>query len=363
MIRVNMPFCALLSDGRATDSCMRRCDGRLAANGAVTGALHNDNVPRVGRMRPYIPSLQSLLAFEAAARHLSFTKAAQDLNLTQTAISHQIKTLEERLGTPLFVRRRNVLALTAAAHEYLRSVNESINLLSMATERIRKGEAKTILTVTCLPTYAIKCLIPALPEFQSAYPDITLHLATSNTFDVFDKNSYDVAIRYGSGHWASMRTDRLHGEEFFPVCAPAVLGQAGRFDTPAAALARMRQLRTYFYSMYQDDWPNWLEAAGLDSVEFAGESVFHLQLTSLEAAVSGLGIAIGRTPLVNADLARGALVEPFQLRVPSSSAYFIASPNNKAKLEKVELFREWALECLGKPVQRSVAVWPANILA
>lgn len=311
-------------------------------------------------MRPYIPSLQSLLAFEAAARHLSFTKAAQDLHLTQTAISHQIKTLEERLGTKLFVRKRNMLTLTAAAHEYLRSVNESINLLSMATDRICKSEAKTILTVTCLPTYAVKCLIPALPEFQSACPDITLHLTTSNTFDVFAKNFYDVAIRYGSGHWASMRTDRLHGEEFFPVCAPSILQQAGHFDSIAEGLSRMRQVRTYFYSMYQDDWPNWLEAAGLDGVAFAGESVFHLQLTSLEAAIGGLGIAIGRTPLVDAELARGTLVQPFQLRVPSSSAYFIASPSNKAKLKKVELFREWALERLGKPAQQSVAACPAS---
>jgi LysR family glycine cleavage system transcriptional activator len=299
-------------------------------------------------MRPYIPSLQSLLAFEAASRHLSFTRAAQELHLTQTAISHQIKTLEERLGTKLFVRRRNVLTLTPAAHEYLQSVNEAISLLSIATDRTRKGEVKTILTVTCLPTYAVKCLIPALPEFQRAHPEITLHLNTSNTFDVFERNTYDVAIRYGSGHWASMRTDRLHGEEFFPVCAPALLEEIGGFESVTDALSRMRQVRTYFYSMYQDDWPAWLEAAVQGPVEFAGEAVFHLQLTSLEAAVDGLGIAIGRTPLVNRDLASGRLVEPFNVRVPSSSAYFVTSPNSKAKLKKVELFREWAIERLGK---------------
>jgi LysR family glycine cleavage system transcriptional activator len=299
-------------------------------------------------MRPNIPSLQSLIAFDAASRHLSFTKAAQELHLTQTAISHQIRTLEERLETKLFVRRRNVLTLTPAAHEYLRSVHEAISLLSAATDNTRKAQTKTVLTVMCLPTYAVKCLIPALPEFQRAYPDITLHLNTSNTFDVFTRNAYDVAIRYGSGHWASMRTDRLHGEEFFPVCAPSLLEEAGAFDSVGEGLSRMRQVRTYFYSMYQDDWPAWLEAAGQERIEFAGESVFHLQLTSLEAAVKGMGVAIGRTPLVDADLASGVLVEPFSLRVPSSSAYFVTSPTAKAKLKKVELFREWALERLGK---------------
>ncbi|MDQ7980541.1 LysR substrate-binding domain-containing protein [Paraburkholderia sp. SARCC-3016] len=299
-------------------------------------------------MRPYIPSLQSLLAFEAASRHLSFTRAAQELELTQTAISHQIKTLEDRLEVKLFVRRRNVLTLTPAAREYLNSVHEAINLLSIATAHARKKKPSTVLTVTCLPTYAVKCLIPALPEFQGAHPDITVHVATSSTFNEFERNSYDVAIRYGSGRWASTRADRLHGEEFFPVCSPAVLAEAGKFGSIADCLSRMRQIRTYFYSMYQDDWPAWLEAAVHGGVEFASESVFHLQLTSLAAAVDGVGIAIGRTPLVNGDLASGRLVAPFDVRVPSSSAYFVTSPIDKARTKKVELFREWALARLGE---------------
>lgn len=294
-------------------------------------------------MRPYIPSLQSLLAFEAASRHLSFTRAAQELELTQTAISHQIKTLEERLEIKLFVRRRNALALTPAAREYLNSVHEAINLLSIATAHARKKKPSTVLTVTCLPTYAVKCLIPQLPAFQRAHPEITVHLATSSTFDEFERNSSDVSIRYGSGRWASVRTDRLHGEEFFPVCAPSVLCEAGEFSSAAEGLARFRQIRTYFYSMFQDDWPAWLEAAGLEPVQFAGEAVFHLQLTSLAAAVDGVGLAIGRTPLIDADLESGRLVQPFTLRVPSNSAYYVTSPNDKAKLKKVEAFREWAL--------------------
>jgi LysR family glycine cleavage system transcriptional activator len=128
----------------------------------------------------------------------------------------------------------------------------------------------------------------------------------------------------------------------------AVLEEAGKFGSVAEGLARMRQIRTYFYSMYQDDWPAWLEAAVHEPVEFASESVFHLQLTSLAAAVDGVGIAIGRTPLVNGDLASGKLVAPFDVRVPSSSAYFVSSPNDKARTKKVEMFREWALARLGE---------------
>ncbi|GGX14199.1 transcriptional regulator [Pigmentiphaga litoralis] len=293
-------------------------------------------------MRPYLPSLQSLLAFEAAARHLSFTRAAQELELTQTAISHQIKTLEDRLGTKLFVRVRNALSLTPAAREYLVSVNDAISVLSLATERTRKNKTNTVLTVTCLPTYATTCLIPALPDFQDRHPDITVHLATSATFDEFERNTYDVAIRYGSGRWPSVRADLLHTEQFFPVCAPRLL-DALQGRPPVEVLKALRQVRTYFYSMYQDDWPKWLEAAGLPHAEFHGESVFHLQLTSLSAAVEGVGIAIGRTPLIDRDLARGQLVEPFDVRVSSSSSYYVTSPTSKSKQDKVQAFRDWAL--------------------
>ncbi len=297
-------------------------------------------------MRPYIPSLQSLLAFEAAARHLSFTRAAQELKLTQTAISHQIKSLEEKLGVKLFVRQRNALILTAAAREYLHSVIEAMGLLAIATDRTRKRKSNTVLTVTCLPTYATRCLTAALPQFQALYPDITVHLATSSTFSELDRNSYDVAIRYGSGQWPAARSDFLHGETFFPVCAPELLARIDPTLPDEEKLARLRQIRTYYYSMYQDDWPTWLAAAGHKSIEFAGESVFHLQLTSLSAAVEGGGIAIGRTPLVDGYLASGRLVAPFETKVESVSSYYVSSPQGKARLKKVELFREWALDSL-----------------
>jgi LysR family transcriptional regulator, glycine cleavage system transcriptional activator len=294
-------------------------------------------------MRPFIPSLQSLLAFESAARHLSFTRAAQELSVTQTAISHQIKALEDRLEIKLFTRRRNTLALTPAATEYLRSVSEAISMLAIASDNTRKKKVNAVLVIACLPSYAVYCLIPRLPDFQRQHPDITVHLSTSPNFDEFESNAYDVAIRYGSGRWSGMRADLLHGEEFFPVCAPQLLEQVGREGSEAERLARFVRIRTYFYSLYQDDWPAWLEAAGHSQVRFAGEAVFQLQLTSQTAAIEGVGLAIGRTPLVNRELERGTLVAPFGTRVTSNSSYFIASPTAKAKQRRVELFRQWAL--------------------
>ncbi|WP_230461728.1 MULTISPECIES: LysR substrate-binding domain-containing protein [Burkholderia cepacia complex] len=299
--------------------------------------------PQLHTMRPFIPSLQSLIAFESAARHLSFTKAARELDITQTAISHQVKTLEDRLDTKLFVRQRNMLTLTPAAVEYLRSVNEAISMLAIASENTRKKKANTVLTIACLPTYAVKCLIPKLPDFQRKHPDIALHLSTSSNFDDFESNNYDVAIRYGAGRWGGMRADLIQGEEFFPVCSPRLLEEIGSHGSIEDKLARFVRIRTYFYSLYQDDWPAWLDAAGYSEVNFAGEAVFQLQLTSLTAAIEGSGLAIGRTPLVDRDLVQGTLVQPFGPRVSSGSSYYITSTMAKAKVGKVELFREWAL--------------------
>ena len=297
-------------------------------------------------MRPFIPSLQSLLAFEAAARHLSFTRAADELNVTQTAISHQIKALEERLEIVLFTRKRNTLALTPAAVEYLRVVSEAISMLAIASDNTRRKRVQTVLVIACLPSYAVHCLIPRLPDFQRSHPDITVHLSTSSNFDEFDSNSYDVAIRYGAGRWSSVRADLLHGEEFFPVCSPALAQEIGP-GTEEERLAQFTRIRTYFYSLYQDDWPAWLEAAGYSHVRFMGEAVFQLQLTSMAAAIEGGGLAIGRTPLVDRELERGTLVRPFALKVSSSSSYYLVSAIAKAKLKHVEAFRKWALDNLG----------------
>ncbi len=305
-------------------------------------------------MRPFIPPLQSLLAFESAARHLSFTRAAQELSVTQTAVSHQIKSLEDRLEIKLFTRKRNSLALTAAAREYLRSVSEAISLLAIASDNTRKKTVNTVLVIACLPAYATHCLIPRLPDFQREHPDITLHLSTSANFDAFDSDAYDVAIRYGSGRWSGIRADMLHGESFFPVCSPRLLEEMSGAGSEADLLSRFSRIRTYYYSLYQDDWPAWLEAAGHSQARFAGESVFQLQLTSQAAAVEGLGLAIGRTPLVDRDLASGRLVAPFKTEVASTSSYFLTSTLAKSKLARVAVFRDWALAHLKLDAHRTV---------
>lgn len=299
-------------------------------------------------MKPYLPSLQTLLAFEAAARHLSFTKAAQELQLTQTAISHQIRNLEDQLGIKLFVRQRNTLILTTVASEYLQSISEAISLLTRSTEQTQRNKNSVVLSVFCLPTYAMQCLVPALADFQDRHPEISVHLTTSSVFSEFNRADYDIAIRYGSGNWPAVRADLLARESFFPVCAPRLLEQLDPALTEEQQLSALRRIRTFYHAMHQDDWPAWLDAAGHSNVRFAGESAYHLQMTTLEAAVAGAGIAIGRTPLVDRYLRTGQLVAPFGTRLTSRSGYYLVSPASKAQLRKVELFRRWALTALGE---------------
>lgn len=292
-----------------------------------------------------LPSLPSLLAFEAAARHLNFTVTAKELHLTQAAISHQIKNLEDHLGTKLFVRHNRALMLTTAGVQYLESVRDAINVLQSATLRMRREKATEVLTVHCLPTYAMRCLIPRLPEFQALHPHITVQLLTHVTFDQFRQRSYDVAFRYGTGHWQGLRANCLTREEIFPVCTPAL---AARIDPmePLAGLSQLTQIRTYFSSTYQDDWPVWLDAADLSTAEFAGEAIFNLQITSVQAMADGLGLGLGRTPLVDAYLADGRLCAPFALRLETGSGYYIVTPVEKAEMNKVQLFWQWASSAL-----------------
>lgn len=296
--------------------------------------------------KPFIPSTQSLLGFQAAARYLSFTRAAHELGLTQTAISHQIKVLEDQLGTELFVREKNGLSLTPAAEVYLRDVAQALEQLAVASENVRRGTTKVTLTVACLPTYAVKCLIPHLKDFQDKHPDIVVKLFTIASFDEFAADQFDIGIRYGSGRWEGMRADLLHEEEYFPVCAPSQLETADSSESLTESMSRWTRIRTYYYSLYQDDWPAWMNAAGYEDLRFATESIFHLQLTSLAAAIEGGGIAIGRTPLVDADLAKNRLVEPFKFRVKSSSSYYVVSTKRKSEIAKVRSFRDWTLNRL-----------------
>src|ERR1700720_989626 len=173
-------------------------------------------------MTARLPSLNGLRAFEAAARHLSFTHAASELNVPQTAISHQIRRLEQELGIRLFIRQNRALALTPAAKDYLPGIRAAFNDLRLATDRLLRKDQDHVLTVSTLASLAAKWLLPRLSAFQEAHPGIDVRITTSTSLVDFGKGDVDAAIRYGRGHWAGLRADWLMADDFFPVCSPAL---------------------------------------------------------------------------------------------------------------------------------------------
>jgi LysR family glycine cleavage system transcriptional activator len=293
-------------------------------------------------MRRVLPSLGTLRAFEAAARHQSFTRAAAELNLTQTAISHQIKNLEDLLQVALFARERSAVRLTDVGHEYLESVRDVIHQIAAATDRIIEKNRENVLTVACLTAFAVKCLIPHLGDFRHRHPNIVLRIGTVVSFDLLQHHDYDVAIRYGSGNWRDLVSHKIAPEEVFPVCSPRLLRSGMELKRPSD-LRAYTVIRTSSFAL-RDEWPQWLEIAGVPDLEFADEIACDLLFPSIQAAVDGLGVAMGRTPIVDTDIATGALIAPFGIRMATTSACHVTSPVERADMPMVKAFRAWVLD-------------------
>lgn len=295
-----------------------------------------------------LPSLNGLRAFEAAARHLSFTRAAAELNVTQTAISHQIRRLENELGVRLFARRNRALALTAEGRDYLPEVRAAFHGLRLATERLARRDDGRSLTVSTLASFAAKWLLPRLAAFQERHPDIDVRLTSSTALADFDNDGIDAAIRYGRGQWPGLRADWLMADELFPVCSPALLEGRRPLRRPED-LHHHTLLHTTIGS--NEDWRLWLTAAGLplDLLQGPGLS-FDLTLMTVQAAIDGLGVAIGRTTYVEADIARGRLVVPFAIRLPADAGFYLVTPQNRADTPRLAAFRAWlAASAAGQP--------------
>lgn len=291
-------------------------------------------------MNARLPSLNGLRAFEAAARHLSFTRAASELNVTQTAISHQIKRLEDELGIRLFVRNNRSLALTPQARDYLPLVRAAFDDLRLATQRLVRKDDGKVLTVSTLASLAAKWLLPRLTTFQEAYPGIDVRITTSTSLVNFESGDVDAAIRYGRGHWPGVRAEWLMADELFPVCSPALL-QSGKPLNCPQDLAHHTLLHTSG-GYYDDDWRLWLTAAGLPAAisKQSGLS-FDLIFMTIQAAIDGFGVALGRTSYVEDDITKGRLVVPFKIALPSDAGFYLVTPEGRADLPKLRAFRQW----------------------
>jgi LysR family glycine cleavage system transcriptional activator len=288
-----------------------------------------------------LPSLTGLHTFEVAARHLSFTLAASELNVTQTAISHQIRRLEEQLGIPLFIRRNRGLALTREAQDYLPAIRSAFEDLRRATDRLRRANRDGLLTVSTTASLATKWLVSRVAAFQDAHPGIEVRITTSAHLVDFHRDEVDVAVRYGRGSWPGLRADWLMAEQIFPVCSPALLGGDRPLRQPED-LAHHTLLHTM---VSREDWQLWLTASGLPlSIATRRGLMFDQGFMAVQAAVEGLGVALGRTHLVEVDILAGRLLAPFDMVLPQDAGYYVVTPEATADAPKIALFRQWLVQ-------------------
>jgi LysR family glycine cleavage system transcriptional activator len=291
-------------------------------------------------MTARLPSLNGLRAFEAAARHLSFTQAASELNVTQTAISHQIRRLEEELGIRLFIRKNRALALTPEARDYLPGIRAAFNDLRLATDRLLRKDSDNVLTISTLASLAAKWLLPRLSSFQEAHPDIDVRITTSTGLVDFRSGDVDAAIRYGRGHWPGARAEWLMADEMFPVCSPELLTGKRPLQNPDD----LRDHVLLHNTNNGDDWRLWLTAAGLPpDLSKPPGITFDLILMTVQAAIDGMGVAMGRTTYVKDDIAKGRLVVPFQIALPADAGFYLVSPEAAPDSPKLRAFRQWLL--------------------
>ena len=286
-----------------------------------------------------IPASGALLAFEAAARLGSFARAAEALNVSQSAISHRVRELEAQLSTGLFLRVSDGLALTDAGRRYLPHVREAITNLRAGAEALGSARTDTSLTVSVSPNFASKWLVPRLGRFIEAHPDIDLRISAAMSHVDLGTDDVDVAVRHGDGDWDYLDVTRLCVESLFPVCSPSLLDDR-RLPWAPTELTRLPLL----HDRARDDWRHWLGLFDVDHGQLDRGPVFSDASLAIDAAVAGQGVALARSALVALDLAGGRLVRPCTETVPARFAYWIVCTRPASQLPKITRFRDWLLE-------------------
>jgi len=312
-------------------------------------------------MESRIPPLQSLRAFEAAARSLSFKQAANELHVTPGAISQQIKALEDQLGVQLFVRRTRAIELTDEARAMLPPLREGLAQLAAAVEAVHHGSPTGLLSVSTPPSFAARWLVPRLPDFSATYPDVEVRLTTS--LQAIDKRNAlenasidgksladaDVVVRFGRGEYPGWIVDRLFSPSYVPVCAPALLRGDHPLETPADLC---------WHPLIHDDtvpdledrptWLQWLVLAGMPDIKTRRGPRFQDAGLVLASAMAGQGVALAAMPLASAEIAAGRLAMPFDLAIPSRFAYFVCLPGATAARPAAIAFRDWIVSAASR---------------
>ncbi len=285
-----------------------------------------------------LPPLNSLKCFEAAGRLLSFTRAAKELNVTQAAVSHQIKVIEEYLGVSLFIRYPRKLVLSEQGKALLPDIIEAFDRVSIAIGAVSKEPSSNMISVRLAPSFAARWLSPRLKYFWLQYPEIDLCLYHAHPPVDFEREEIDIAVTYGKGDWAGVVADPLLSLDFFPVCSPAFMQN----DKPLTDIENLR-----YYSLLHDAsyecWNEWLKLARLTNINANKGTIIDDTNVLIQAAIDGQGIALGSTTFVEEYLENGKLVKPFEVVLRNEFAYYIVCPQKHLQNPAVKAFKEWLL--------------------
>ncbi len=284
--------------------------------------------------------LSAIRIFEAAARLMSFTRAAEELGVSQAAVSWQVKALERRLGQPLFRRLPREVALTAAGERLARAASEAMNLLRAALSDLSEQE-DGVLAITTLQSFATQWLAPRLGAFQLAHPKIAVRLDTSSHIIDVRHEGFDVALRSGSGDWPGLESQYLFCSAVTPLCAPQVRAALGGLAAPA-------DLLTAPLIGAHEAWAEWFLAAGVDAplVRTGARLVADLQTIEVGSALAGQGVALGSPMLYARELAQGRLARPFETTIPLTAGYWLAYAKDRRRAPKISAFRDWLMACI-----------------
>lgn len=309
-----------------------------------------------------LPPLNALRAFEAAARHLSFAKAADELHVTPAAVSHQIKALEAHLGVTLFRRLNKSVLLTDAAQIVLPGIRDGFDRMAQALDKLAGHDSANRLTVTVTPSFGARWLVPRLERFRAIHPEITVRFDATERLVDFARDPIDMGVRYGSGQYAGLESRLLIREEVFPVCSPRLLGGPHPLRVPADL--RHHVLVHTDWDARDDtspDWRMWLLAAGVSDVDPTKGLMFGETNLAMHAAIEGQGVVLSSNVLAANDIAAGRLVRLFDIDLNASAGfgYYIVAPKATFGQPKIAAFRDWLLaEAAGAADDASPAAAP-----
>ena len=289
------------------------------------------------------PPLIAARSFEAAARHKSFLKAAEELNVTPTAVSHQVKRLEDYLGQALFVRLNRAVQLTEAGAALALTLHDIFTRLDEALDPALH-HARSTINISILPSLAAKWLAPRLPDFEARHPQWQVRLDVSDGLTDFTSGQVDIALRYGPGKYAGLHARRWMSGKIFPVCSPDLLKRIP-LDKPAD-LRKHTLIHNELESQrgHPPTWRDWVAAAGLDRINTARGPLFHNTYMALEAALAGHGVALAPAPMVDRDIATGRLVKPLALELDNPFSFWIVCPRQNLQDEKIKALTAWLVQ-------------------